>query len=128
MILIDLEKAEQKVALTLGGFSILYALELKHDSSRKEFKLDIVVDSFNSRYDLFKIPSETFADMPEGYYSYAIKGVYRSTGFNVVFTEEFGSRKETFVMERGKLYIKPTEQPQPVSVTNSTNEILVFTK
>lgn len=113
MILIDRTLEAQIIIVTLDGISDTNIIYLKNDAERSEFEIELGdnLSEHRSRYDKFEVPTTSFEDMPEGFYSYKILAMLDGS-----------------IIEEGKLLIKDVEPEQIPSAPDLSNEYKVFTK
>lgn len=114
MILIDRSEVEQDIVLTLDEIFSNSMLMLKHDSTRAEFEIPLGDNksAFPERFDLFRVATELFDPLPDGYYSYKIKQM-------PPYAE--------VVVETGKLFIKPDAPEEVTFAKESDDDYLVYT-
>jgi hypothetical protein len=78
MIKIDKALPEQRLILTLKELTTIdspeYSMELTLDATGDVFQFPLPASTSNSpeRYDMFKVETEVFNEMPEGMYTYTV--------------------------------------------------------
>jgi hypothetical protein len=113
MIIIDKSKEVQNIILTLSELTTIvdvkYLVVLKSDATREIFKfiLPINVSPATSRYDLFKVDTAVFLNMPTGYFSYRIYQTEIDSTIDESLLGEF--------IECGKLLIQSLKINTPVA-------------